>query len=283
MPRTVDLGGAADPDRILFNGSPDAFGVSWCAEGLTGWDSPDMELIRADHPLDDGQVRILGRHQGRPLDLIAATLLAPSEAARVTAMDRLAHTTDVLRSTRRLVVIDGAASRFADVHRREPVRMRLRPPAVDSRRGMVWPAALEVPLVAPDPRKYDLNETVAQTSASSGGTTGTATTVNQGNYATPWVATITASGWPGGALNLFTPDNMPVVNLTLVPAMTGSDALVVDSAKRTVTLNGVNRRDLVAALPDWSGIAPGFDTFSFNRANTTGSVLLQVAYRFAWI
>ncbi len=282
-PRFVTLGDAADPDRIVFDGNPDAFGVRWCAEGISGWDSPEQQLLLADRPVQDGQIHLLGRYSGKPLDLINPVLLAPSDAARAAAMDRLARTTQLVRSTRRLILTEANTTRFADVYRREPVRMRVRPPVMDNRRGMLWPAVLEVPFVALDPRKYDTAEQSNAVTLAAGAASGSVTTNNAGTYETPWVATISASGWGGGILTLSGPGDKPKVAMSGVPAMSTGDSLVVDSAKRTIKLNGTNRRDLAASLPDWSRLAAPSMSFAATRGTTTGSLTLTVVYRSAWI
>lgn len=66
--------------------------------------------------------------------------------------------------------------------------------------------------------------------------------------------------------------------------MAAGDVLVVDAhpQRRTVTLNGVDRYDLVRNDNQWWRLLEGSNTVTFSRTATTGDQTLTVAWRDTW-
>jgi len=108
-------------------------------------------------------------------------------------------------------------------------------------------------LVAPDPLIY---------SSTAGSLTGSGTATNGGTYPTPAVITVT-----GAATNPNISNGSLQIKTTL--AMAGGDTLVIDVAKRTVKLNGVNRYDIIdAANTTWWRLNPGANTITYTGGGT---------------
>jgi hypothetical protein len=106
---------------------------------------------------------------------------------------------------------------------------------IDIRAGFTSPyATWAVDLIAADPRNYDSADKT-QTFAS------TAVVTNGGNFNTPVVITFTTPGTNPGLRN----DALDYENVIQLAYGGGGSAIVVDTAAREVTLDGVNRPDLV--------------------------------------
>lgn len=149
--------------------------------------------------------------------------------------------------------------------------------------------------VATDPRIYADTETTIATGvvASSGGLTfsasapfvfgtgGTGSTiaaVNAGLVETPWIATFTG---PLTAPSLEHVEQARILTLS-GGALLAGETLVIDSATRTVLLNGTTSRySWLASTSQWFTLEPGVNSLRLGAASGSGTV--QVRFRSAWI
>ena len=152
----------------------------------------------------------------------------------------------------------------------------------------------ECRFIATDPRIYANTESSATTSLSTAsggltfaatapfvfGTSGTGSTMtctNSGNFSAPWVATFTGP--------LVAP-TLTHVSSGKVLAFTGTiasgETLVVDSAAKTVLLNGTaSRYSWLLSTSRWFDLDPGSNAVNFGGASGAGSV--SIAWRSAWL
>jgi len=145
--------------------------------------------------------------------------------------------------------------------------------------------------VASDPRIY--NNTLVQVTApfptssggllfsaaapfvfGTGGTGGSLDCPNNGNIETPYVVVFT------GPLVAPTIEHTAQAKiLAFTGTLAAGESLVVDSASRTVLLNGVSSRYSWLISPQWFTLEPGPNGLRFSGGSGTGSV--QVSYRHA--
>lgn len=155
-------------------------------------------------------------------------------------------------------------------------------------------AEVVVPLAATDPRIYDetLTTTVAPMTSTTGGmawpivwprvwgttASGIVTATNAGNFATGAVLTITGPVTNPRIENMTSGETLAV---TLVVA--DGATLVIDTASRTVLLNGTaSRYSTLTVDSRWWDLAPGANQIRYAADVATASTL-SIAHRSAWI
>ena len=112
----------------------------------------------------------------------------------------------------------------------------------------------------------------------SGGTGSSMSCPNDGTLPTPWVATFTG---PLVAPQLVHSGSGDDINLSGASIVAG-ETIVVDSAAKTVLLNGTTSRyNWLASVPNWFSLEPGVNTVTLLGASGSGSV--SIAWRSAWI
>jgi hypothetical protein len=150
--------------------------------------------------------------------------------------------------------------------------------------------------VAPDPRRYSATEqtpTVGLPSATEtgfgapfgapigfggAGAGGDVTVTNDGDLAARPVLTIS-----GPVLNPVVRNNTTGEELRFGIDVAAGDFLTVDTAARTVLLNGTaNRRNALLQGSRWPRVAPGSNTFQFRAASSDPAAMLGVRFRSAW-
>jgi hypothetical protein len=148
---------------------------------------------------------------------------------------------------------------------------------------------------APDPRYYDSTATtgtmVVQNALGrtydrtynltygGGSLINSLAVVNNGNTTTYPVITIVGPITNPTIGNLTT-NQYITVNTTLI----NTDSLVIDLLNKTVTLNGVTARNLLAGNSVWFGAPPGTSNYYFSGTNTLlGTTSATVVYRSAYI
>lgn len=158
-----------------------------------------------------------------------------------------------------------------------------------SQKGAV--AQMSISLVAPDPRRYSVEDAIASTGlpVSTGGLTlpevlpltigatlasGVLTAVNTGNYATRPTLTVTGPCPPFQITHLETGKT-----LRFSDALTAGRSLVIDTDKRRVTLDGTASRTVTGT---WFEYAPGTNTVSFTSSTYDAGATLTSQHRSAW-
>jgi hypothetical protein len=111
-----------------------------------------------------------------------------------------------------------------------------------------------------------------------GGTTSANIITNNGWVETNPVITITGSAINPKLLN-FTTGAFLQFNVTLVP----SDTMVINTYERTITINGIPSRAVLANNSTWFGAPPGTSTYSFLATGTDGNTSCLVEWRNAYI
>lgn len=131
--------------------------------------------------------------------------------------------------------------------------------------GQLAQVHFQVPLLAPDPRRY------SQTLTTSALASGTHAVTNNGDLSTPPKFDVT------GPLTNFAVTNNAITStptLAWTGSIPGGQHLIIDCATETVTLNGVNARaDLTTA--EWFDLIPGSNSLVLSQA-------VSVTYRDAY-
>jgi hypothetical protein len=286
VPGTV-LGGITATIGGLTLGAVDGAGVAWTidADGLQGWDSPEIRATLTDREADHGSWWTPVYYSSRPITL-TGTITAPSQAALDAAIDTLLgsvpHTDTVLA-----------------VYETQPKQATVRrsgKPLVKRVTDRI--ATYSLMVTAQDPRRYDVNEQTAQTGLP---------TVT-GGLAAPVTAPLTVGATVtagqifaanGGTfetrpvLSVYGPATRPSISvqysdgstdvLSYSDTLQSGDVLVLDCGARTAVLNGTasRRRYLSGSWP----LIPAMDSvvLSFRASVYTASAALVAAWRSAWI
>lgn len=274
-------------EGLLFNIEDDE-GVIWFAN-LDGWDEmPDPIGEVVPRPNDDGADfadLVLGP---KPLTL-NGSIICPDQATAYRCRDRLTTAAQLLRRTGQLIVTEPIAKR---------VEVRLGG-------GLIWTwvdgraATFSVPLTAADPRKYAADESTANVQLAD---------PNQIVRAYPRVydgglryrVTVVGAGLPASLTNegvtptypTFTvrgPVTNPVIELVgtgkfieFTVTLTGTDVLTIDTATRSVLLNGSPSRWLLTD-GGFFQIPPGDSQIAFRAFTFNTQARLDIAYRSAWL
>lgn len=134
-------------------------------------------------------------------------------------------------------------------------------------------------LYAPDPRHYESGESQVNASIAAGVSSVGLAPNNVGTF---WT-------WP-----LIEIDG-PVTNPRLANAqdanrqikidhvLAAGQTMVIDQAKRTVTVGGVDVFSSVRTDNQWIHLWPGVNNLTFSRTGTTGTTPIRVKFRSAWI
>jgi hypothetical protein len=276
------------PISVALGGVPlygkDANGVSWDVQRLDGWDSPDVRLDLQARPNEHGSFDQESWYAERK-PTIEGTIVAPSFAAQRQAEQALASLTSALAPVL-LQVDEPPYSRQVAAKRAGRLQM--------TQVGLVTQYVL--PLVAPDPRRYDTTESSLTTplpsnttsgfgapfgapfGAGAAGAGGDVAVTNVGDIASWPVLTLT-----GPMLNPVVRNNTTGDELRFAIDLTAGNFLTVDTAERTVLLNGTaNRRTTLIAGSRWPSVEPGSNTFQLRASTYDPAASLGIRYRSAW-
>lgn len=280
------LGGMrADFGSVQF-GLVDAAGVAWRlgADGLQGWDSPEVRTQLSDREHDHGSWMGPVYLGSRPVTM-AGTIVAPDAPSLDVAIERLLAV-DALGDTTLIV--------YESIPKQAVVR-RSGKPIIKRETDSV--ATFSLLVTAPDPRRYDptLQQSSTALPSVSGGLVLPA--------APPWVLSASSVQGAIGAANTGTMPTRPTFTITgpvsqpqvattypdgSVKALSYSlnlvtgDVLVIDTDAHTVMLGGASRRRYISG--DWPEIPAGTSVlFQFRAATYNASALLTAAWRSAWI
>jgi hypothetical protein len=151
-----------------------------------------------------------------------------------------------------------------------------------------------VNMFCPDPRYYSATATTATMTVQppqgrtydriynliyGGGSLSSATVITNNGWTTTYpVITIT-----GPATNIVLGNIGMNEYLTINYSLTNTDTLVVDLDQKTISLNGVYARNLLAGNSEWFSAPPGTSNFYFTASNTDGSTSAVAVYRSAYV
>jgi hypothetical protein len=263
----------------------DSVGVEWHLNGLDGWwDTPDTVDTIDQRPDDHGAV--LGPSYLAPRTItLTGTIIGGDRPTLEAALDRLnaALPVGVLTTLR----VDGTPSTQTMVRRRGPIRTSW------IRQGLVQ---VQVPLLAPDPRRYDStpqSQTVSVAPSSTGlawpvtppllfpgaPRGGSFTATNTGTITAPWQARLEGP--------------LPSPVLTHVPSgarlgfdldIGAGEALDIDSLNKAARLNGVaSRSGYISNGSTWWQLPPGASEIRLDAGTTDAPGRLVFTYASARI
>lgn len=260
-------------DGFDMDGDPDGDNIEWHVDEVEGWDSPEVELETAPLGPADGVAVTRHRFNGRPI-LIKGRAAGPNKGTIEAVRERLGQLAGY-SGQEKLLVVHGNQDMQAMVLRAERVRARH---VEGSGRRVV---DFEIPLLAPDPRKYDTVETVESSAFGPGITDIPA--VNEGNMPTHWHVAITGA-WDG--IVRLKGDPASTDYLYLNADQVGGEELHIESAThRVYTQVGFggtqyNRFEMIdLSLSEWFLIPPGSTDL---RINATGNGMIYWRFRSAW-
>lgn len=240
------------------DGVPDADGAFWRLAAIDGWDSPEVRQ-QFHEPTGRHGLRLGSSLYGPRALLLAGSCVVPSDAAFWLAFNRLAAVT-AFPATPTLAVYETTPKSCAVVR---SDRIRMKP------FGPLNGFEFEVPLIAVDPRKYALSNT-STALPGTGGTTAT----NTGTVET-W-PTLTVEG-PGSG-------NVIVSNVTtgrtvrFDVTLGAGETLVADFRNATLTVDGIQRQELVHSVTSWWPLVAGS-----NVITNSGGGTRTLVHRAAWI
>lgn len=276
--RRVDLGG-------ISLGMVDAAGVAWHLQALEGWDGPDQRAEYTVREADHGAWAAPVYLNQRPI-----TLAGKIEAADITALDA---------AMEQLIAACSLTDTTLTVYETTPKRATVRRSGSPLLRPITDRIAQYSLLVtAADPRRYSTtlqSQSTALPTVTGGLTlpitlpitisttlvTGSITLSNAGSIATRPTLTITGpvvtptivAALPGGA----------VTQISYGDTLQTGDVLVIDSAARTVVLNGTASRRLYFS-GTWPEIpAASSVTYSWSSPVYNSTALLTGTCRSAWM
>lgn len=261
----------------------DLDGVEWWVSSLEGWDSADVRIETPPRPDSHGAFDTDAWYTERKVT-VEGQIIAPTVATRRAAEQALSTLTARLQSV--LLRVDEAPyARQMTVKRAGRLQL--------TQIGATCHYSL--PLVAADPRRYDVNQQSATTglpadgigfsfpfsfpfSFGSAGAGGTVSVTNAGDLETWPVLTIT-----GPVLNPVVRNNTTGDEMRFTIDLPAGEFLTVDTLNRTVLLDGTaNRRNTVAMGSRWPAIVPGVNEFLFRATSSTTDASLVIRYRSAW-
>ena len=274
---------------LTFN-TIDDDGCAWVLSDLDGW----WNLPEPDLPDDprayqfDGSYETDGRYKAR--DITLTGVIIPDQATPgnvAAARRRLLSGVSAVRSSLALEVDESDASKTASC------RLAGRPQVAVS--GLNGVLQFQIPLRAPDPRKFSTETGVVSTGVSKttggrtyprtfpqtypgGSTSGIASFVNEGDYNSNAQIVITG---PVTDPSLEHIEQGKSLRFDITLAL--GDTLTLDLDTHSVVLNDTaSRRNAVDLTSQWFTVQPGTNSIRF-LGTTSGSPTLTVAYRSAWI
>ena len=251
------------PDAVerTFNGDPDSNGVFWIMKSLDGWETPDVQADVTPVAVEHGS--FTGRFFYNSRSLTAAGyLFSPDGISDLrTARDQLLAAVDT-PGTFCTVKVDETPARQAACKRNGKVGIVMRGKSL---------LEFDIPLLAPDPRRY--SQTLTTVTPTLSGVGALARNVGTFQDGTPATIRITPSSGAGSVTDLTT---------GAVFAITGTREVIFDTAAGTVTYADDGTPAYAAVdLATELGIylLPGVD---YHWRRTAGSAS-SVEFRSAWV
>lgn len=252
---TVTLGDLVLED--LAASDPDAVANVWSWTALDGWwenARPRMSRFPRRHHHGD---HTFGRsYEPRAMTLAGFVNTGRDATRYYTALERIQTTADLVSSSGTLTVAEPIDPKFATVVLVDRPRVR--------RIGKYAGIEFEIPLLAPDPRKYG---TTLHSATASGTHTNAGTAPSD-----PTMTVLGAATNPQWTLS------GDLVKFTY--SLAGGATLVVDFDDRTAIVDGSTdiKADLdVTTSPGWFTLAPGANVVAYSGGGTA-----TLAFRDAW-
>lgn len=260
--------------NITFDNSLHTHGLRFVLEDVEGWDAPEVVIDSVPRAESDGSFVTKGRYSHREVVLRGTAYgngLESPWRAREFIMQQVGG---AVRGPKDLFYTDSVGTKFLSVHLNGRVR---------TERAGPYGITFEIPMIAPDPRKYSTIEQTVSWNLPSGAQEATQAISVGGTYNTFWTAVLTGDVVLPRLKNL-TQAGEPylAIDLTVFP----SYAVAIDSKARTINQIFTNRYDaLNLNLSRWWPLAGGrVNNIRFARQTAgsgTGNIVLK--WRDAWI
>lgn len=257
--------------------TPDSDGILWSVKTIDGWYNSIPSTVVLGDAAPVGEVLVDVRLKSRAIVLEAI-------AFRGTHRQTVPLGDDCFLAIERIQ--REAAAEFASVLLKvnDPVRalqarVRLTPPLRTSIDGELGVVIANIPLLAPDPRRYSQNATTGIYTLTGTATNTTGNVTNNGTIDAPWSVSIS-----GPAVNPYLRNTslsgQPYVRwFGTVPS---GQNLVIDSAAATLLLNGVDVRGNMDPDSRFFGLIPGVNGLQFHRTSGATTSVATVTYRDAY-
>lgn len=239
-------------DIEMSTGVADSDGSLWYVTEMEGWESPPTRLSSIDPSTKHGAVLTEGLYGARAV-VLKGVCKATSEANFWKAYNHLLGSTSGLGVPFDLTVSEDIDKRLGVV-RSGNIRQAFKG---------IGTFEFEVPLLAPDPLKYEVTETSTTIGAG-----GTATITNAGNFSTYPVIT------SGGDVSV---ENFTTA-LTVFTAAAVPSGTVFDTLNRTIYSGATNNYEKIAPSSTWWTLLPGA-----NEIRNHGSASATITHHNAWI
>ena len=236
------------------NNVADGNGAYWYVEEMDGWDAAPIRQAADSRTGAHGGFTGVGWYAPRSV-VLKGTARASSESIFWASWNALlAKHYESLQTTKLLTVVEGSTTKRLNVQIADGARMKINPSML---------MTFEIPMIAPDPFKYNNTAT--------GPTSLGATVSNAGNAPTYGIITFSSSG-----------TNVTVGNTTtgeLVTLSSVASGDVLHFADKTFkSSGGVNKyNNVVLGSTTWWLINPGNNTLTISGASGT------ITYRDAWL
>lgn len=241
---------------LALDGTVDGLGIKWWWTELAGWwDGADQDQDWLQRTGSSGLYKGTSTYGGRAIVVkgVAEMMTKPYATLWPQAADKLAAATDLVEGAAGLMVVQEAtAPKLAEVYRARAPRTRPRA----SMRIMEF----EVPLIAPDHRKY--------------GTTlhapGPGVVTNAGNkYATPTVVVTGPAAGPVRVTNATDDGKWVQVGGTMgAVSLLGGEVLTINMADLSVSINGADYSAYLEPGSRFWDLLPGANTTSLSGGGT---------------
>lgn len=242
---------------LVLDGNVDGNGNRWDWTELPGWESPDVEQDLLQRTGASGLVMGTSLYRGRPLVVRGTVECSTKEVGYFAALNQASAATDLVEEAPGVLTVGEPSPKQATVWRAGPIRWR-------SVGGMLG-ATFEVPLIAPDFRKYGTTlHTVA----------GGAVT-NAGNKRATPVVTVTGPSTNPRVTSATDDGKYVEVDVTLA----GGEVLTLDMDAMTAsaTLHG-DVAGSITAGSRWFDLLPGVNALALAGGGT-----LSTTFRDAYI
>lgn len=243
---------------VVLDGIVDGNGNKFDWTEVAGWESPEVEQDVLQRTGASGLVMGTSVYRGRPLVVRGTVEVqnAPYDVGYFRAMNQVGAGTDLVEESPGLLIVHEEVAKQVVVWRAGAIRWR--------NTGGMKGAQFEVPLIAPDFRKYGttLHTVVGGAVTNAGNKRSTPLVSIAGGSTNPRVTSTTDDG------------KYVQVNVT-VP---GGQTLVLDMDAMSATLNGVDVAGSIEAGSRWFDLLPGA-----NALVLAGGGTLSTTFRDAYI
>ncbi len=256
--------------RILDRYTPDAGGDRHIVQGIDGWwDGPDISLEPFDLPGQHGVGVAAGMLRGRTIILHGVSIPAPGRTG-FQAQAHIAKAADIFRRLAVLRVVEPHRTSRVEVVRPDRVRVDARAEIVD------W----EIPLLAPDPRKYDDILVESSITLAADVKVGSFTIDPSGDFsAYPEKVTVTGNT----SMAPVTVEHVEKGRLLTLTGNVNGSGYELYPRTADVWRDGVKDYGLLDDPDGWWQLSPGSNTIRARRGSGTGSMTVKVFHRGAWI